>query len=89
MVNVTLYGIGCNRFKTLRERLENISRRHRGDMSFQEVTSIEGILEQHIPRIPAIEIGSELHVLEGQVWDEQLIERWIKDQILSDIDDPQ
>lgn len=85
MVNVTLYGIGCNRFKALRERLVNISRRHREDMSLSEVTSIEGILEHQIPRIPAIEIGSELHVLEGQVWDEQLIEKWINDQILSDI----
>ena len=87
MVNVTLYGIGCNRFKALRERLENIFRRHKGAMSLQEVTSIEGILEHQIPRIPALEIGPDLHVLEGQVWDEQLIEKWINDQILSDIDD--
>jgi hypothetical protein len=89
MVNVILYGIGCNRFKTLRERLENISRRHKGDMSLHEVTSIEGILEHQIPRIPAVEIGTELHVLEGQVWDEQLIEKWINDQILYDLGDPQ
>lgn len=81
MVHVTLYGIGCNRFKALRERLENITRRNRDDVSYQEVTSIEGILEKQIPRIPAVEIGSELHVLEGQVWDEKQLEKWIMDEL--------
>jgi len=81
MINVTLYGIGCNRFKALRERLENITRRNGRDVAYKEVTSIEGILERQIPRIPAVEIGSELHVLEGPVWDERQLEKWIRDEL--------
>jgi hypothetical protein len=81
MINVTLYGIGCNRYKVLRERLANIARRNRDDVSVQEVTSIEGILERQIPRIPAVEIGGDLHVVEGQVWDEKLLEKWILEEM--------
>ena len=81
MVNVVLYGIGCNRFKALRERLLNISKRNAKQVSYREVTSIEGILEHQIPRIPAVEIGGILHVLEGQVWEEKILEKWIQDEM--------
>lgn len=77
MVKVTVYGIGCSRHKALLTRLERISRRVAASVELSEVTTIEGILERQIPGIPAVDIGGELHVVDGPVWEEDQLERWI------------
>ena len=81
MVEVTLFGIGCAQHKRLQYLLEKVLARHSGYISYKEVSTIEGIIENDVPKIPALKIGGKLHTLDAAEWDEQQIERWIMELI--------
>lgn len=81
MIEVTLFGIGCARHKQLQDLLEKVLKRHGDYVSYKEVSTIEGIIENDVPKIPALKIGEKLHTIDGAVWDEEQIERWIKELI--------
>jgi hypothetical protein len=81
MVEVTLFGIGCARHKQLQYLLGKILARHIDSVTYNEVSTIEGIIENDVPKIPALKIGEQLHTVEGAVWDEQQIERWIIESV--------